>query len=251
MNPIADRALPWITVKLSCHHSDWTGIEINYWLFCGAFRSYDLHKSEGRSFSLYVYLSASSWDFFVCNILRRIETALGKIKEGLVVYFTHFSVVYLHILVNFYVLNRSALLNFLDLSDKTCSCLCLAYLVHFAKTLQGHLVKNNSCSFWVEDFGLWNPWSGWRALWCQEQSTSFRVILPAFPLVFHFSAPLQRLVEVLQLLCLCSKAIDTASKNTLTLTYPLILSGSFSKGLCNVKCPRKQADKSMVWLLLM
>lgn len=79
---------------------------------------------------------------------------------------------------------------------------------------------------------------------CQEQSSSFQSEPASFLLVFHFSASLQRLVEVLQLLCVCSKATDTASKNTVTLTYALILSGSFSKGLCNVKWPRKQVDKS-------
>lgn len=59
----------------------------------------------------------------------------------------------------------SALLNFLDLSDRTFWCLCLVYVTHLAKTLQGCLIKNNSCSFWAEDFGLWNSLSGWRALW--------------------------------------------------------------------------------------
>lgn len=83
-------------------------------------------------------------------------------------------------------------------------------------------------------------------LGAKNRAALFRVNLPAFPLVFHFSAPLQRLVEVLQLLCLCSKATDSASKNTVTLTYPLILSGSFSKELCNVKWPRKKVDKSTV-----
>lgn len=63
---------------------------------------------------------SSQLRYFACSILGRIETALGNIKEGLVVD--------LDILVNFSVLNRSALLNFLGLSDKTFSCLCLVYL---------------------------------------------------------------------------------------------------------------------------
>lgn len=83
-------------------------------------------------------------------------------------------------------------------------------------------------------------------LGAKNRAALFRVNLPAFPLVFHFSAPLQRLVEVLQLLCLCSKATDSASKNTVTLTYPLILPGSSSKGLCNVKWPRKKSGMTSI-----
>lgn len=75
----------------------------------------------------------------------------------------------------------SALLNFLDLSDKTFWCLCLVYLTQLAKTLQGCLIKNNSCSFWAEGFGLWNSLSGWRALGCQEQSSSIQSEPAPFP----------------------------------------------------------------------
>ena len=81
-------------------------------------------------------------------------------------------------------------------------------------------------------------------LGAKNRAALFRVNLPAFPLVFHVSAPLQRLVEALQLLCLCSKAADSLSEDTVTLTYPFILSVSLSKGLCNVKWPRNQVDKS-------
>lgn len=245
MNPLADRALAWIIAKhCSCHHSDWIGIEINFWLFCDAFRSYILQKSGCSSFSLYVYLSAPSWDFFVCSMLRRIETALGNIKEGLVVD--------LHILMNFSVLSRSALLNFLDLPDTKQTREKVLYLVHFAKTLQGHLVKNNSHPFRAEDFGLWNSLSGWRALWVPRTEQLFSEWICLLSLRFStFLLHFKGWWKCFSSFACAQKATDTASKNTVTLTYPLILSGSFSKGLCNVEWPRKQVDKSTVWLLLM
>lgn len=83
-------------------------------------------------------------------------------------------------------------------------------------------------------------------LGAKNRAALFSVNLSAFTLVFYFPPPLQRLLEVLQLLCLCSEPTDTASKSTVTLTYRFILSGNFSKGLCNVKWPRKQAGKSML-----
>lgn len=123
-----------------------------------------------------VYLSAPSWDFFffVCSILRRIETALENIEEDLAVD--------LQLSVNFSVWSRSALLNSLDHSDKTFSFICLViYLVHFRKLFRDASWKSIPIPLKQTTLVCGISSVAGEHFGCQEYSSSFQSEPACFP----------------------------------------------------------------------